>query len=220
MSRDGGTSTAQKEKSTVFILSERKEKSMDERLKRQFDRELRSTQRPGIESLITELENGGFYKAPCSTKYHYCEEGGLLKHSMNVLQYARMLNDAWGRLEPDDSIILVSLLHDLGKMGDHGKQNYIPKILKDGSQSEKEPYTTNKDLRYMDHEVRSIKITSAHIDLTEDEETAILWHNGLYGKFSRDIMGNEFPLYMLLHFADMWCSRVVEEDSENEGKEE
>ena len=53
--------------------------------------------------------------------------------------------------------------------------------------------------------------------LTEEEETAILWHNGLYGQFKYDIPGKETKLYMVLHWADMWASRVTEikeEDAE------
>lgn len=82
-------------------------------------------------------------------------------------------------------------------------------------QSEAKPYEINKDLYPIDHEIRSIKIAQQFIDLTEDEEIAILWHNGLYGNFRYQIQNKETPLYMLLHFADMWASRVIEEVDDN-----
>ena len=60
------------------------------------------------------------------------------------------------------------------------------------------------------HDVRSIAILSKFIDLTEEEQFAILYHNGLYGDLKYQISGKETELYMLLHFADLWVSRVVE----------
>ena len=68
----------------------------------------------------------------------------------------------------------------------------------------------NDELSAVDHEIRSVKIASKYISLTEEEELAILWHNGLYGNFKYQISGKETPLYLLLHFADMWASRVTE----------
>ena len=69
---------------------------------------------------------------------------------------------------------------------------------------------------YVDHEVRALAIIAKYIDMTEEEQQAILWHNGLYGPFKYEIQGKETPLYLILHFADMWASRVIE----NEGDEE
>ena len=60
-----------------------------------------------------------------------------------------------------------------------------------------------------------MKIASQFIHLTENEEWAILMHNGLYGDFRYAIQGKETPLYLLLHHADMWASRVVEMEEED-----
>ena len=184
-------------------------------LRRHIIAELMKTERKGMDELIDAMDVMGFFKSPCSGKHHLAEPEGLMKHSWNVLVHARRLNDAWGRVEADDSIVIASLLHDLGKMGDHGKPNYVEKVLKDGSRSKAEPYTTNKDLVYIPHEVRSVMIAERFIKLKEEEEQAILFHNGLYSDFKYEIPGKETPLFMILHFADLWCSRVVE----IEGKE-
>ena len=186
-------------------------------MKDKFVEELRKVDREGIERLIDCMEEGGFFEAPCSGAHHLAKEGGLVEHSLNVLNIARRLNKAWGDLIDDETLIIVSLLHDLGKMGDHGKSNYVENILKSGERSKTKPYETNKELIYLPHEVRSVMIAERYIHLTEDEETAILWHNGLYGTFKYDIQGKETPLYMILHFADMWASRVVEVE-EKEGE--
>ena len=168
----------------------------------EIEKLLLKTDIKGMGGLILAMREGGFYEAPCSGKYHLAKAGGLAEHSLNVLSYMQFLQDALEPKIPDRSIIICGLLHDLGKMGQYGKPNYIP--AEDGT------YKTSRDLLYMDHEVRSVAIASKYIDLTEEEQWAITMHNGLYGAFADTIKGKETELYMLLHFADMWCSRVVE----------
>lgn len=188
---------------------------------------LRSTRREGIDDLILAMHEGGFFTAPCSGKYHLAEDGGLAAHSLNVYRTMCAMSNA---LAPEmfyEDLIIPALLHDLGKMGQFGKPNYVVNMIKDGrptkaepeqkyKQSEAEPFKTNPDLMYIGHEVRSVAIASRYINLTEEEQSAILFHNGLYGSFKYEIQGKEFPLYMLLHFSDMWVSRVTEVENEKE----
>ncbi|MCU0079307.1 HD family phosphohydrolase [Extibacter muris] len=182
---------------------------------------LLNTSRKGMKNLVDYMEENGFFTAPCSTSHHLAKEGGLAEHSLNVCDIAISLIaafDADSRLL--ESVIICSLLHDIGKMGQFGKPNYVPNMLKGRAtkanpnpepyQSDKKPYTTNPELLLVDHEVRALSIISRYIDLTEEEQQAILWHNGLYGPFKYEIQGKETPLYMILHFADMWASRIVE----------
>jgi len=179
-----------------------------------FDGELIKTKRDNIKKLIECMEDGGFYESPCSGAHHLAEPGGLLEHSLNVLTLARDLARAWESTIPEESITISALLHDLGKMGDHGKPNYAENYLKDGSRSSAKPYITNTNLVYIPHEVRSVLIAERYIYLSEEEERAILWHNGLYGQFRNDITGKETELYMIIHFADMWASRITEKEEE------
>ena len=193
---------------------------------------LLSTERPGMKNLIEYMEDNGFFTAPCSTSHHLSTEGGLAQHSYNVYMIAK---DIFYLLYPgeteerssEDSLIICSLLHDLGKMGQFGKPNYVPNMLKgratkanpnpEPKQSESKPFKSNPDLLYVDHEVRALSIIGRFIELTEEEQLVILWHNGLYGPFKYEIPGKEIPLYMIIHFADMWASRVIEgEDDPNE----
>ena len=135
--------------------------------------------------------------------------------------------------EVHDSVMIVSALHDLGKCGQFGKPYYVPNLVKEGRPtkanpeqkykiSDTKPYEINKDLLKVDHCIRSIALATLYIDLTEEEQHAILYHDGLYGVLKYEITGNETPLYMVLHWADMWASRVIEtkilEDSESEEK--
>ena len=188
---------------------------MQERKDRIFEL-LRATERAGIESLLHYMDKGGFFDAPCSTRYHLAEPGGLAQHSLNVLTtalaMASTLHSKTGAspitFDLINSITICALLHDLGKMGQFGKPNYT--LVVPFAEPSEAFYSTNKDLLYVPHEVRSVAIASKFIDLTEEEQHAILYHNGLYGEL-QSIKGKETPLYMILHFADMWASRVIEE---------
>lgn len=182
----------------------------------EFTTTLLKTKREGMEDLLDYMNECGFFTAPSSGSFHLAKEGGLLEHSLNVLHNAEKISAALigaKKLskEMKDSIAIVSLLHDLGKMGQFEKPNYIENVLKSGKVSDAKPYTTNPELLPVDHEIRSITIASMFIDLTEEEQFAILYHNGLYGTVGRyTLQGKETPLYMILHWADMWAARVNE----------
>lgn len=166
---------------------------------------LMKTKREGIEDLITYMQEIGFLTAPCSTRYHLAKEGGLLEHTVNVMKIAEKIGvslmggEKYNEIK--DSVIIAAALHDLGKCGQFGKPNYVP----DG-----DVYWTNPDLLYVPHEIRSVAIAQMFIDLTEDEQFAILYHNGLYTPLGQEVKNQETQLYMILHWADMWASRVVE----------
>lgn len=197
-----------------------------ENIKNRTEELLLSTDRQGIADLLVEMDEMGFYTAPCSTQYHLAYPGGLAEHSLNVYELMDKLS---GILYPEvdkSSVIICALLHDLGKAGQFGKPNYVINMLKgrgknaEPYQSPTKPYIGNPELLYIDHEVRSIQIAGRHIDLTEDENWAILMHNGMYGNFKYQIQGKETPLYLLLHMADMWASRVTEKECETDGEGE
>ncbi len=186
---------------------------------------LLGTGREGMSDLVKYMEEYGFFTAPCSTSYHLAKEGGLAEHSLNVFTVAEELYHLWElqAVIPEESVTISALLHDIGKMGQFGKANYVPNMLRGRAtkanpnpelyQSDKKPYIGNPELLYVDHECRALSIISKYIDLTEEEQQAILWHNGLYGSFRYQIQGKETPLYLLIHSADMWASRVIEAET-------
>ena len=173
---------------------------------------LLATGRPGMEDLLDYMDENGFFDSPCSGKFHLCEKGGLAEHTVNVITQAEML---FGCLCPVGvdyaSVVIAAALHDLGKMGQFGKPNYVENVLKGGKTSTSAPYKTNGDLLYVDHEIRSIAIAQMFIELTEEEQFAILYHNGMYGNLKYAYNGKETPLSLIIHWADMWAARVVEE---------
>lgn len=178
---------------------------------------LKATKREGMDGLIDYMDDCGFFDAPCSTNYHLSCEGGLAEHTRNVMEISEKIGvSLFGGEEYNiihNTVVISAALHDLGKMGQFDKPLYIPNLLKNGELGSK-PYKSNPDLLNIPHEVRSIAIASMFIDLTEEEQFAILYHNGLYGDFKYEISGKETPLYLLIHFSDMWASRVTETKEE------
>ena len=176
--------------------------------------ELIKTGRDGVLDLIEYMRECGFFEAPAS---------GLAAHSVNVMFTAEKIGVSLlggaGYNKIKDSVVIAALLHDLGKCGDYGKQMYIPNILKSGKQSDAKPWKRNPSLLPLDHATRSIKLATLFIDLTEDEEFAIRYHDGLYETANYGVKGHETQLYMILHWADMWTSKVIEGNNNPEDEE-
>lgn len=194
---------------------------------------LLKTGRDGVLDLIGYMREIGFFEAPASGGNHSRESGGLAAHSVNVMFCAEKIGVALlgstGYNEIQESVVIAALLHDLGKCGDYGKKLYVPNMIQDGrptkanpeqkyKQSEKKPWKRNPDLLPLDHATRSIKLATLFIDLTEEEEFAIRYHDGLYETANYGVKGHETQLYMILHWADMWASRIIEGNA-GEGEE-
>ena len=175
---------------------------------------LMKTKREGIVDLLDYMKEIGFLEAPCSGGNHLAKKGGLAEHSVNVLTIAEkigvsLLGGARYN-EVQDSVVIAALLHDLGKCGDYEKPMYVESILKSGKQSDAKPYKRNPELSAVPHAVRSIKLATLFIDLTEAEEWAILCHDGLYDFMYKELKGKETWLQMIIHWADMWASHIIE----------
>ena len=174
---------------------------------------LLSTDRPGMIPLVEFMKQEGFFISPCSSDHHCAYYGGLAEHSFNVYKIMLKLAPLICPKEPMDSLIIVSLLHDLGKIGAYHKPNYILNILKSGEVSQSKRYKTNPELDYEEHEIRSLTHACRFISLREEEYTAILHHNGLFGKLDSSYGNHNFDsnrLAFALHTADMYCSRFLE----------
>lgn len=93
-----------------------------------FEREAVKINREGITRLMSYIRKSDFYSAPASTRYHLSVTGGLLQHSLNVLDAFRnsMRDNRDGTYSfmvagknlatiTEESMIIMALLHDLCK---------------------------------------------------------------------------------------------------------
>lgn len=183
--------------------------------KEYFIKALRSTNREGIDKLISCLEyETDFFTAPASTKYHLAYEGGLLEHSLNVLN---MLKEECLDITElsSESIVLVSLLHDVCKANYYKKDYRNVKV--DGTWKQVECYTVDDQVP-LGHGEKSVIILQNYINLTLEEAMAIRWHmGGFETKENYNCVNkafNEYKLAFLLHIADMKATYLLENKKE------
>lgn len=197
-----------------------------------FEAELGKVNRPGIDKLMGYIRGSDFYTAPASTKFHLSCEGGLLRHSLNVLDALRGLltRDETGEnwlytvggttvaTIPEDSVTLAALLHDICKTHFYTTSTRNVKNEKT-NKWEKQPYYTIDDKMPLGHGPKSAMIVKQYIELTTAEMYAIWWHMGFNGNYENDTAAGasfeKYPLALALYTADMMASRLMEGEKEN-----
>lgn len=197
--------------------------------------------RDGVSNLIKYLEDSDFYTAPASTRFHLSCEGGLAQHSLNVYNamIAKLSNPVWSGIlhkYGDDTIKIVSLLHDLCKINLYVKGYKNQKTYeKDKVMTAKkweikqdalgefiweqvETYSVEDKLPY-GHGEKSALIASRLIPLSMDEIMAIRWHMGYSEPKENYLALNSAfemcPLAIALHEADLEASNLYEGTTEN-----
>ena len=176
-------------------------------MKEKFIELLKSTNRPGIEDLISFLEKTDFFTAPASTRFHGSFEGGLVEHSLKVYEILdyKAKNNVLKLEIPDDTIKIVSLLHDICKL------NFYKVDYRNAKNAlgvwEKVPYYTIDDTIPYGHGEKSVMMITEYIKLTPEEKYSIRWHMGytepkeLYNTIGAAY--KKYPLALLMHEADL-----------------
>ena len=164
-----------------------------------------------MEFIETETE---YLTAPASTKFHLCREGGLLEHSVNVVETLLKIKNTLAPEISDESCVIVGLLHDLGKVGMPSKPQYIkneptPKQKQCGYPANP-PYKFNTNLIYLSVPVRSLYLIGDKILLSEEEVQAIIYHDGQYVDDNKSVATREEKLTLLLQYADSWSGFAIE----------
>ena len=196
-----------------------------------FEAEMGKINRPGVDKLMGYIRGSDFYTAPASTKYHLSCEGGLLQHSLNVLDalWGLLYRNGDGPWEyvvagraaaeiPTESVTLAALLHDICKTHFYTTSTRNVKNERTGKW-EKQPYYTIDDKMPLGHGPKSAMIVKQYIELTTAEMYAIWWHMGFNGNYENDTAAGasfeKYPLALALYTADMMASRLMEGEKEN-----
>ena len=134
---------------------------------------LESTGRSGMDKVIALLEEKGFFAAPASIRFQNNYEGGLADHSFSVYSHAMRLRDEKLAQNPNnedllplDSVIIVSLLHDVCK------SDVYHKAPQGGWFKDMSSFPAGHG------EKSVIMLLQAGLHLTPDEILAIRWHMG------------------------------------------
>lgn len=196
----------------------------------EFERLLTSVNRDGIDKLLAYIRKSDFYRAPASTRFHSCHEGGLLEHTLNVYHclVAKKNNPTWKPILEeigDESLILVALLHDLCKTNFYVVEPKNKKVYNDDGKKYDSNgrydwvtvpgYTIDDKLAY-GHGEGSVYIASGFIKLTRTEAMAIRWHmlwtepKELYNSVGN--AARMHPLIIALNSADLEATYLMEEE--------
>ena len=178
--------------------------------------------RPGADALLDSLEHkSDFFTAPASARYHCAYEGGLCDHSVNVYHclvdyLAReRVQDLYGLEYSEETVAVVSLLHDVCKVGCYkpGTRNVKDEA---GKWHSVPTYTFDDPLPY-GHGEKSVYIVNGFIRLTREEAMAIRWHRGFSGTEDPRTVGQalqKYPLAFALATADSEASYFLENEQE------
>lgn len=175
--------------------------------------------REGSAALLDYLQNkSDFFTAPASARYHGAYPGGLCDHSVNVYHcladyLARpRVQELYGLEYEPESVAVVSLLHDICKVGCYrpGTRNVKNEAT---GQWEKVPTFFYEDKLPYGHGEKSVYIITGFMRLTREEAFAIRFHMGFSGTEDINLVGRafeKFPLAYALHAADMEASYFLE----------
>lgn len=189
-------------------------------MKNEFIEILNSTKRENINNILKWLENEtDFFKAPASTRFHGSYEGGLLKHSFNVYKcLSEMANNLPFGFQNliYDSVIIVSLLHDVCKTNFYkvSERN----VKNKNGEWVKVPFYEVEDTEPYGHGEKSVMLIEKHINLTDEERYAIRWHMGGFdesvkgGSYAIGKAYEKYPLALALHLADMMATYILEKE--------
>lgn len=186
-------------------------------IKTEFTRIVReNVSREGISDLLEWLETTDFYTAPASTRFHGCFEGGLAIHSMNVYSQLKKLCKHYKCDASDESIAIVSLFHDLCKIGCYKIEMRWRKNEQD-KWEQYATYTFKEDYPFGGHGSKSFYLVQHFMPLSMEEASAINCH---MGQFDATTYSNPSPVYesnllaWLLHVADEAADYLMEQKEE------
>lgn len=197
---------------------------MSQNLKEQFLSIIKNDiHRKGIDELVKYLNESDFFTAPASTKYHGSYEGGLVQHCIDVYnalhdELAFIFGDNYLAKYSEETIAIVSLFHDLCKIGRYveGTRNVKDPVTKQWH--EETTYFYNQEAFEMGHGASSVYTLQKFIQLEDFEAQAIFWHMGAYdisNYMSLNGLGSAYErntLAFALHRADMMATYVVDNE--------
>ena len=178
--------------------------------------------REGADKLLEYLLSpaSDFFSAPASARFHSSYESGLLDHSLNVYDcLVEYLNspaakETFGFSYSDESIAIVSLLHDLCKVNIYKKGFRNVKDEK-GQWQRVDTFEYDDQLPY-GHGEKSVYIISGYMKLTREEAFAIRYHMGYSSEREdpRNVSAafEMFPLAFAVHVADSEATYYLESE--------
>ena len=212
----------QKVDSNINNVSEQQVRTAKEEFVRVYTENIH---REGADKLLEFLLNeaqSDFFTAPASTRFHGAYKGGLVEHSLQVYDCLcdylerRRVQDIYELAYSEESIAIVSLLHDLCKCDVYKTEMRNKKI--DGVWQQVPTYVFDDPLPY-GHGEKSVYMISGYMRLTREEAFAIRYHMGFSSSEPPNQVGKAFemfPLAFALSTADMEATYFLEQIKKHE----
>ncbi len=198
--------------------------------KQEFIDMLKGCNREGMDDVIADLEEWGFFEAPASAGHHLNVKGGLLLHSLNTCKAALKVWEGMKQLEPTvekqvprESVVIASLLHDVCKT-----DIYQPTMKRKknalGVWEDVPGYNVSYKNFPMGHGEKSvILLLCSGLELTDAEMLAIRWHMGPWGlnmnsyedQRNYDTAHTLYPLVMIVHTGDCLAASIMEAEEDD-----
>jgi len=175
-----------------------------------------------VKAMVTSMEDT-YVMAPASGKswYHNAFAGGYVDHVNRVVEYAvkqsRLYEEMGGMIDySTEELVFAALFHDLGKLGDGDKPNYIPQTDKWRQDKLSEMYTNNSELDFMLIPDRSLYILQKYgIKVSQREFLGIRLHDGVFDEANKayffsyqESSRQKTSIVSVLHTADFLASKV------------
>lgn len=183
---------------------------------------------------IVEFFQDRMLLAPASSKEHYhnAHPGGYIEHVLNVYDIAMDLATTWEKYSEQidytkEEITLITLFHDLGKIGDTTQEYYQVQDNEWRRNNMGEIYKINDKIANMNGADRSLYILQHFgVQLTQNEWITIKIHEGMFDEgnayylktsYENNIIKSHLP--HLIHHADMMATRIEYEQWKNKYKD-
>lgn len=177
-------------------------------------------ERKGVDKFIRWLKTTDMAVAPASTKYHLSEEGGLIKHSINVMRrLIKLVQMEYGDIDKSpytkETIAFVALFHDISKVNFYEKFDRSVKVKGTWEQTFGYKVRDNKISVGFSGE-NSLYILNKFFDMSIEEASAIRWAEGVSSSNDPATIATMYDIYgksrlsVLLHVADLLAISVDE----------
>lgn len=163
-----------------------------------------------INKCLEWLRTTDFYTCPASTIYHDAVKGGLVSHTLNVVN--RIVDiaktESFKHVVNIEDAILVSMVHDWCKIGLYDAYVRNVKNEQTGKWEQVEAYRyKDEPMSIMGHGVSSMYLASKFFHLSVEEALAVRWHMGWTRVVDSEMnelqhSNEKYPLVHLLQFAD------------------
>ena len=156
-----------------------------------FEAEMTKVTRDGVDKLMAFIRKSDMYAAPASTRFHLSVTGGLLQHSLNVLDalranltknddgtYSYEVAGVPAARVTEENVIIMALLHDICKTYFYTTEIRNRKV--NGKWEQYEAFAVDDKIPY-GHGEKSVMMIEEYMKLQPVERYAIRWHMGYTG---------------------------------------